>query len=229
MNPDSDVPGARIAAMLELGIKALLSYLIGSLNGSLLLGKLLGGPDIRTMGSGNAGGTNALRARGKWFAFGVVIIDVGKGYLAVALVPGMALPGVAHDPSLSATWLALACAGAAVVGHCYPLWFGFTGGKGGATTVGVLLALSPVVLLPGLVTWVLVVTTTGFVGLATMLAAAALPVFVALTRFADHVELFVFLLLLALFIIYTHRANVARMLRREENRMAGLMVLRRPR
>jgi glycerol-3-phosphate acyltransferase PlsY len=214
--------------MLELGIKTLLSYLIGSLNGSLVLGKLLGGPDVRSVGSGNAGGTNALRARGKWFALGVVIIDVGKGFLAAALVPGMTLPGVAHDPSLSATWLALACAGAAVVGHCYPLWFGFVGGKGGATTVGVLLALSPVVLLPGVATWLLVVATTGFVGLATMLAAAVMPAFVALTRLPGHVELFVFLLFLALFIVYTHRENVARMLRREENRMAGLMILRRP-
>jgi len=215
--------------MLELGIKTLLGYLIGSLNGSLLLGKLLGGTDVRTVGSGNAGGTNALRARGKWFALGAVIIDVGKGFLAAALVPGLALPGVAPDPSLSATWVTLACAGAAVVGHCYPLWFGFTGGKGGATTVGVLLALSPAVLVPAVLTWLVVVGVTGFVGLATMLAAAALPVSVAFTRFSGQLELFVFLLLLALFIVFTHRANLGRMLRGEENRMVGLMLLRRPR
>lgn len=215
--------------MLELGLKTLLSYLIGSLNGSLVLGKLLGGPDVRTVGSGNAGGTNALRARGKWFALGVVIIDVGKGFLAASLLPGLTLAGVAHDSSVSATWLALACAGAAVVGHCYPVWFGFAGGKGGATTVGVLLALSPAVLVPGIVTWLLVVATTGFVGLATMLAAGVLPVFVAVTRFPDQIELFVFLVLLALLIVFTHRANVARMFRREENRMAGLMILRRSR
>jgi glycerol-3-phosphate acyltransferase PlsY len=215
--------------MLELGIKTLLGYLIGSLNGSLVLGKLLGGPDVRTVGSGNAGGTNALRARGVWFALGAAIIDVGKGFVAAALVPGLTLPGIAHDPSLSATWLTLACAGAAVVGHCYPLWFGFAGGKGGATTVGVLLALSPGVLVPALVTWLLVVGTTGFVGLATMLATAVLPVFVAFTRLSEQGELFVFLLLLTLFIVFTHRANVRRMLRREENRMTGLMILRRSR
>jgi glycerol-3-phosphate acyltransferase PlsY len=115
------------------------------------------------------------------------------------------------------------------VGHCYPLWFGFAGGKGGATTVGVLLALSPGVLVPALVTWLLVVGTTGFVGLATMLATAVLPVFVAFTRLSEQGELFVFLLLLTLFIVFTHRANVRRMLRREENRMTGLMILRRSR
>jgi glycerol-3-phosphate acyltransferase PlsY len=215
--------------VLELGIKTLLGYLIGSLNGSLLLGKLLGGPDVRTVGSGNAGGTNALRARGKWFALGVVIIDVGKGFVAAAVVPGLVLPGVAQDPSVSATWLAIACGGAAIVGHCYPLWFDFIGGKGGATTVGVLLALSPGLLVPAVITWLVVVGTTGFVGLATMLATAALPAFVAFTRLPVQIELFVFLLFLALFIVFTHRENVARMLRREENRMAGMMILRRPR
>lgn len=215
--------------MLDLGLKALLSYLIGSLNGSLVLGKVLGGPDVRTFGSGNAGGTNALRARGKWFALGAVVIDVGKGFLAVLLLPDLALPGVAPDPSVSPEWLALACSGAAVVGHCYPVWFGFAGGKGGATTVGVLMALAPSLLLPALVIWLLVVAATGFVGLATMLAAAVLPVVVAVTRFPAQIELFIFLLLLALFIVYMHRGNISRMLRREENRMAGLMILRRPR
>lgn len=215
--------------MLELGLKALLSYFLGSLNGSLVLGRILGGPDVRTVGSGNAGGTNALRARGKWFALGVVVIDVGKGFLAVALLPGLALPGVAPDPAVSREWLALACAGAAVVGHCYPLWFGFTGGKGGATAVGVVAALAPALLLPALLTWVLVVTTTGFVGLATMLAAAAMPVVLLVAGSGEQIELLVFLSLLALFIVFTHRSNVARMLKREESRMAGLMLMRRSR
>lgn len=214
--------------MLELGLKALLSYLIGSLNGSLLLGRILGGPDIRTVGSGNAGGTNALRARGKWFALAVMVIDVGKGFLAVSLLPGLQWPAAEPDPALSLLALPLVCAGAAVVGHCYPVWFGFAGGKGAATAVGVVGALSPVLLLPGVAAWVLVVATTGFVGLATMVAAAVLPAFVALTQ-PEHTELLGFLLLLALFIVYTHRSNIARMLRREENRMGGLMIPRRPR
>src|SRR6187455_1431927 len=132
--------------MLELGLKALVGYFLGSLNGSLVLGEVLGGPDVRTFGSGNAGGTNALRARGKWFALGVVVIDVGKGYVAARWLPGLAIPGIGMDPDVSREWLTLACAGAAVIGHCYPVWFNFAGGKGGATAVGVVAALAPLLL-----------------------------------------------------------------------------------
>lgn len=211
--------------MLDLGLKVLLGYLLGSLNGSLVLGKLLGGPDVRSVGSGNAGGTNALRARGKWFALGVVAIDVAKGAVAAAIVPALDL-GPAEVP---ASWVALASGAAAVVGHCYPVWFDFKGGKGGATGVGVVAVVAPGLLLPGLATWVLVAVTTGYVGLATMSAAAVLPVVAAATLLPGRADLCVFLVLLALFIVYTHRGNVARMLRREETRMTGLMILRRPR
>lgn len=211
--------------MLDLGLKVLIGYLLGSLNGSLVLGKVLGGPDVRSVGSGNAGGTNALRARGKWFALGVVAIDVAKGAVAAGFVPGLGF----GEPAFPAAWVALACGAAAVVGHCYPVWFQFKGGKGGATGVGVLAALAPALLLPGLLAWLLVVTTTGYVGLATMSAAAVLPVVVAATALPERADLFVFLVLLALFIGWTHRSNIARMLRREETRMGGLMILRRPR
>jgi glycerol-3-phosphate acyltransferase PlsY len=215
--------------MLELGLTVLVSYLIGSLNGSLVLGKLLGGPDVRSAGSGNPGGTNALRVRGKWFALWVMVIDIGKGFLATWLLPGLDFAGFVADPAVSRTWLTLAAAAAVVVAHCYPVWFGFAGGKGAATAVGVLMALSPGLLLLGTVVWALVLTTTGFVGLATMTAATVLPLYVVVTGLPDQAELAVFLAWLAGFIIYTHRANVRRMLRREENRMAGAMLLRRSR
>lgn len=212
--------------MLALGLKILLAYLLGSLNGGLVLGKLLGGPDIRTAGSGSAGGTNALRVRGRWFALGVMVIDIGKGYLGAAWLPGLDLG--AGSPGISTTWLSVGCAAAAVAGHCWPVWFGFAGGKGAATAVGTLAALAPVLLLPGLIVWLLVATTTGFVGLSTMMAALALPLFVFFGGAAVGPELFWFLVLLAAFIVYTHRANIVRMLQRRENRMTGLMLLRRP-
>jgi len=215
--------------MLELGIKVLISYLAGALNGALIVGKLAGGIDIRTVGSGNAGGTNALRTQGKWFAFRVMVIDVGKGYLPPWLLPALALPGVPLDPEVSRTWLALACAGAAVVGHCYPVWFDFKGGKGAATAIGALLALAPLLALPALVVWCLVLTTTGFVGLATMLAAAVLPAWVAVTGLPEARELFLFLVILALFIIYTHRGNIQRMRTGQESRIEKAMLWRRPR
>jgi len=213
--------------MLELGVKVLLAYLLGSLNGGLVLGKLLGGPDIRTVGSGSAGGTNALRARGKWFALGVMVIDVGKGYVSVALLPGLD-PGWG-GPGIDTSWLPICCAAAAIAGHCYPVWFGFAGGKGAATAIGTLGALAPALLVPGLVAWLLVATTTGFVGLSTMVAAVVLPVFLLLTGPPGSPGLLLFLVLLAAFIIYTHRSNILRMLQRRENRMAGLMLRRRQR
>lgn len=213
--------------MLELGIKTLLAYLIGALNGSLVLGKLVGGPDVRSFGSGNAGGTNALRARGKWFALGVMIIDVGKGYVAAAYVPLLTWPGLSAGGHAAAELIGLACAAAAIVGHCYPVWFGFAGGKGAATSIGALLGLAPALVPAALVTWLLVVGLTGFVGLATMLATAVLPVVMAATGSLADRPLFWFLVMLALFIVFTHRSNVSRMLRREENRMTGLMILRR--
>jgi glycerol-3-phosphate acyltransferase PlsY len=215
--------------MLELGLKVLLSYLVGALNGALIVGKFAGGIDIRTLGSGNAGGTNALRTQGKWFAFRVMVIDVSKGFLPPWLLPALALPGVPLDPEVSRIWLPLACAGAAVVGHCYPVWFDFKGGKGAATAIGALLGIAPVLTLPALIIWCLVVTTTGFVGLATMLAVAALPAWVALTQLPERRELFWFLVALALFIVYTHRGNIQRLREGRENRLEKAMLWRRPR
>ena len=218
---------AGLGLMLELGLKVLISYLIGSLTGALIVGKLAGGIDIRTQGSGNAGGTNALRTQGKWFAFRVILIDIAKGFGPPWLLPALALPGVPLDPELSRTWLMLACAGASVVGHCYPVWFGFAGGKGAATAVGALLAIAPAFALPGLLVWVLVLTTTGFVGLATMLAAAALPLWLLIAGLAGQLPLLVFLIGLALFIMFTHRANILRLRAGNENRIEKAMLLRR--
>ena len=84
--------------MLELGIKTLLSYLLGSLIGSLIVGRLRGGVDIRKLGSGNPGGTNALRTQGPVFAIWVILIDAGKGWLAAAVVPAHADPAISHRP-----------------------------------------------------------------------------------------------------------------------------------
>ncbi len=213
--------------MLELGLKVLLSYLVGALNGALIVGKLAGGVDIRTLGSGNAGGTNALRTQGKWFAFRVMVIDVGKGYLPPWLLPSLVLPGVPLDPDVDRIWLTLACAGAAVVGHCYPVWFDFKGGKGAATAIGALLAIAPPLVLPAVAVWSFVLIATGFVGLATILAVAVLPVWVALTQLAENREMFWFLLGLALFICFTHRENIQRLREGRENRLERAMLWRR--
>lgn len=210
--------------MLELGIKILLSYLLGSVNGSLALGRLRG-IDIRKEGSGNAGATNALRTHGAGFAFMVALIDVMKGAIAVTMIAPLA--GFS-DSVLSVEWIAAICGFAAVVGHVFPFWFDFRGGKGGATAVGALLALWPVAVLPVLGAWVVVLVSTGYVGLSTICAGITMPLFALMYR-PDGLELplLFYGVVTAALIIYAHRANLARMRSGSENRMEGAMFWRR--
>ena len=210
--------------MLELGIKTLLAYLLGALLGSLVIGRLRN-VDIRTMGSGNAGGTNALRTQGVGFGLLVLAIDIGKGVLAVGVVPSLNLPGIGLDPHVSREWLQICCALAVILGHVYPVWFDFRGGKGAATVVGAVTTLHSWALLPLLGTWVLVIALTGFVGLATMLAGVSLVVAVLLVA-PDDKPLLLFAVLAAAFIVYTHRSNIQRMRAGTENRARRLWLLR---
>jgi glycerol-3-phosphate acyltransferase PlsY len=212
--------------VLELGVKFLLSYFLGSFMGSLVVGGLRGGVDIRTMGSGNAGGTNALRTQGWLFALGVVVIDVGKGALAAGVVPALDLPGVGIDPGLSRTWLQLSCAAAAVVGHVWPMWHRFRGGKGAATLIGTLLVLDSWLILPILLAWAWVLTLTGYVGFSTITAGAFAPLYLALTRLPDDDPLFIYSVVMALFMIFSHRSNIRRMWAGTESRNRGVMLFR---
>jgi glycerol-3-phosphate acyltransferase PlsY len=199
--------------MLDVLVKMLLAYLLGSVSGSIVVGKFRH-VDIRSSGSGNAGGTNAFRTQGFWFALGVVIIDIGKGALAAWLIPSLGL-GFTADAA-AAAYLPLVCGFAAVVGHCYPVWHGFRGGKGAATAVGALLVIQPQVILPMLLIWLVVLTLTGWVGLGTMLAAISLiPACMLLG--AGSAEI-IFSVLLAAFIVFMHRSNIRNMLDGSEYR-----------
>ncbi|HTV97348.1 MAG TPA: glycerol-3-phosphate 1-O-acyltransferase PlsY [Steroidobacteraceae bacterium] len=210
--------------MLELGVKTLLAYLLGSLLGSLVLGRLRG-IDIRRLGSGNAGATNALRTQGKLFALSVLLIDAGKGVIAVRYLPQAALPGVAIDPDLARAWLAVACGLAVIVGHVYPVWFAFRGGKGVATMIGVVGAIEPRLLAPVLGCWLLVLVLSGYVGLASMCAGAALVAVVYVLE-PGNAPLLTFCAAIELFVIFTHRANIARMRAGEEHRVHRLWLFR---
>jgi acyl phosphate:glycerol-3-phosphate acyltransferase len=210
--------------VLELGVKSLLAYLLGSVIGSLLLGRLRG-VDIRELGSGNAGGTNALRTQGWQFALGVMAVDIGKAVLAVGVLPGLDLPLIGIKPRIDRQWLAVACAIAVVIGHVYPLWYEFRGGKGAATVIGAVAVLAPAALVPVLAVWLVTVLLTGYVGLGTMLGSLTLPVYLALDRPPD-AALVVFGVLMAAFVVFTHRSNVARMLAGNENRARRLWLLR---
>ncbi len=210
--------------MLELGIKTLIAYLLGAVLGSLVMGRFRG-VDIREQGSGNAGGTNALRTQGWKFALGVVVIDVGKALLAVGWLPGVALPLVGIDPAVDRTWLTVACAAAVVTGHVYPVWYEFRGGKGAATLIGAVAVISPLALVPVIGVWLATVMLTGFVGLGTILGTATLPVYFALAG-PRSAPLVVFGLAMAAFVAYTHRANIERMRAGNENRARRLWLLR---
>jgi acyl phosphate:glycerol-3-phosphate acyltransferase len=210
--------------MLELGVKSLLAYFLGTVVGSLILGRFRG-IDIRKLGSGNAGGTNALRTQGKGFALLVLLIDIGKGVLAVSWLPRAPLPGIGLDPAVSTAWLTVACGAAAIAGHVYPVWFDFRGGKGAATVLGVVGAMQPWGLIPLLGGWLIVVMLSGYVGLATMLAGICLTFAVAWVE-PSNTPMLVFSAAAAIFIVFTHRSNIARMRAGTEHRLRRLWLLR---
>ena len=195
----------------------LASYLLGSVSGSLLLGRLRG-VDIRAEGSGSTGGTNAFRTQGVWFALGTVAVDIGKGALAAWLALRF-LPAGMH-----AAW-PYGCAFAAVLGHVWPLFHGFRGGKGAATLVGGLAVLWPQVLVPCLLVWLLSLLWTGYVGLSTMLAGAT--ILFAAMAWQETPERIGYAALVALFLLFTHRANLARLRRGVEPRFERARVLGR--
>jgi glycerol-3-phosphate acyltransferase PlsY len=226
---------------MELLVRVLLAYLLGSVIGSLLVGRLAGGVDIRTQGSGNAGGTNALRTQGPAFALAVIVIDIAKGWLASAWLGTVALPwsgtaaaaagaGAAGVPvgTLQA-WASAACGFAAIVGHVYPVFHGFRGGKGVATLVGSIAGLVPTMLAVVLGTWLVMMLVFGFVGFASIVATASLPVALALRAAPQggSAPLVAFGVACALLVLWTHRGNLRRMRAGTEPRARRLWLLGR--
>jgi len=214
---------------MEFALKVLLAYLLGSIVGSLVVGFLKGGVDIRTQGSGNAGSTNALRTQGPAFAVWVIIIDVAKGWIAAALLPGVALPMIAPASELQVAWLAPACAFAAILGHVFPVWHGFRGGKGVATLVGAFAGIDLLLLLPLFASWLAVVMVSGFVGLASITAAMATAVYLLIRDGAVLTPVLGFALACAALVAYTHRGNVRRMRAGTEPRARRLWLFGRGR
>lgn len=223
---------------MDLLLRALLAYLLGSINGALLVGRLAGGVDIRTQGSGNAGGTNALRTQGPKFALAVLAIDIAKGWLAAAWIGSLALPGLGagmggalaagEGGATTLAWSPAACALAAMVGHVYPVFHGFRGGKGVATLLGAVAGLVPTLLAPLLGTWLVMMFLFGFVGLASIVAVASLPLWLqAWPAPGAQAPLVAFGVVCALFVAWTHRSNLARMRAGTEPRSRRLWLLGR--
>jgi len=208
--------------MLSLLLILLLSYLIGSIPSSVWLGKLVHGVDVRDHGSGNAGATNAFRVLGWQVGASALAFDMGKGAVAAGV---LALIRVDTLPALG-TWeldtvVALLAGLAAILGHMFPLYLGFDGGKGVATTAGVLLAITPIAMLIVMAIFVAVLLPSGYVSLASMLSAISFPVTAAIQKYGFGADLDLSILivgaLLALGIVFAHRSNIKRLIAGEEN------------
>lgn len=204
--------------MTHILLALVLAYLLGSVSGSLVLGRFLG-VDIRASGSGNAGGTNAFRTRGWRFALAVVLIDIGKGALAAWLGLSLWPEGF----GITRFDVAAACTLVAAAGHTWPLYFGFRGGKGAGTLVGGLCVTWPLSIGPVFLVWLCCLVLTGYVGLSTILAAAVL---VPLAIWLAPAQL-VFALAAVGFILFTHRSNVMRLWNGSEHRFERVRLLRR--
>ena len=192
---------------MEALYAALLGYLIGSIPFGLLLTKAAGMGDVRSIGSGNIGATNVLRTGNKGLAVATLALDLVKG-LAPVVIAGQIWGEIA---------MAFA-AGAAVLGHCFPVWLGFKGGKGVATNAGVSFGLAWPVGLAYALVWLSVLAifrVSSLAGMAAVIAAAAAaPLF-------GYPQFFPVLAAIALVIIYLHRANIARLMKGDEPKVGG--------
>jgi len=185
-----------------------LSYLIGSIPTSFLVGRLVKGIDLRQHGSKNLGATNLYRVLGWRYAVPVGLFDIAKGYVPVAVVGPAVAPGVL---------IPLLCGVAAVLGHMFSPFIAFKGGKGVATGAGVVLAMAPLAFLGAFGIWLVLVLSTGYVSLGSVLAAASLPLLTVWFYPGRPAVLWITVALGAL-VVWMHRSNIGRLLKGTESR-----------
>lgn len=206
--------------MISLVLIFILSYLVGSIPTSIIVGKVLRGIDIREYGSGNAGGTNVFRVLGWKPGIFVMAVDVVKGIVATLLISQIRIDPLpnALDPVLVKLFAGIF----AIVGHVWTIFAGFRGGKGVGTAAGVFLGLYPVAIIICSIVWGSMLLTTRIMSASSMTAALCLPVALfVMNQFFDvalHPVLFALSIVLALLIVFTHRSNIKRLLNGEENR-----------
>lgn len=213
--------------MFELAIKFLLSYLLGSVSGALTVGKLKNNTDIRKIGSGNAGATNALRTQGFFFALAVVIIDIGKGIIAPLYVSTWDAVYFSQEPQIDQQMLTLICAAAAVIGHVWPMWHQFRGGKGAATLLGAYLVISYPLVIVMLISFFILLSLFGFVGLATVISGFCVCIYLLASGIQLSSPLFLFSFSMAIYLTYTHRSNISRLIKGSEPRNEKVMIFRK--
>lgn len=191
-------------------ITIVVGYLLGSISFSYLFGKWIKGIDIRKHGSGNAGATNTLRVLGKGPAILVLLLDALKGVVAVLL-------GVWAAPGTDDIWVRVLCGLAAIIGHNWPVYFGFRGGKGIATTVGVMATLCFLPTLIAGLTAIVIIAITRFVSLGSLILTALLPILIwGMDRPLP--DLWMSILLCA-FAILRHRTNIVKLIQGKENKL----------
>lgn len=224
LEPQIPLPRFRCVEIFSYVIAALAAYLLGSIPTGYLVAKAKG-VDIRSVGSGNIGATNVFRILGKSAGIFVLLADAAKGFLACWLLPILFFHSIAQEPASLADrvdplkyyeWFSIIAGIAAILGHNYTCFLKFKGGKGIATTAGVLIALAPKPLLIVFVIFVLVLVTTRYMSLASITAAFCLPF--AVWFLHGSVRMIGITAFLGALAIYKHKANIKRLLNGTENR-----------
>jgi len=199
--------------ILFLGFVA--AYIIGAIPTAYIFGRVLKGIDIREYGSGNAGATNVFRVIGKTPGIIVLTIDIIKGYIAATyLASGFMYLAPVTRPELYRILFGLS----AIAGHNWTLFLKFKGGKGVATSAGVVIGLIPKIFWLGFLVWLITFFITGFVSLGSIIAVISIPIFTL--AFGEPVEIVIFMCLLCLIIVYKHRPNIRRLARGEEKKIS---------
>lgn len=204
--------------MLPLLIAGFASYLIGSIPAGYIAGRIAG-IDIRTVGSGNIGATNVTRLLGKRYGYPVFIVDFLKGFAAVGM--SIMIAKRAQPVSIPSELFGVVGAVACVLGHSFPVWLGFKGGKGVASSAGALFGLMPRVALIAVAVWLIIFYLTRYVSVASMTAALAVPITIASMMFLGQTggtALLYFSICLAAVVIVRHRSNLLRLVRGTEPR-----------
>src|SRR4051812_47270633 len=197
---------------------SLTAYLLGSIPWGLLVARAKG-VDIRRHGSGNIGATNVLRVVGKPWGLTVFALDALKGFVAVRIA--IVLAHLTPEARAYVEFFAILAAALCVLGHSFPVWLKFKGGKGVATSVGALLGVVPIAAVAIFLVWVIVFETTRYVSLASILAALALPVAVGVLvwlRMTHGTVLLYFCSAMTALVVWRHRSNISRLLSGEEER-----------
>ena len=213
---------------MEVITLLILSYLTGSIPTSIIVSRIAKNIDIREHGSGNAGATNVYRILGWKYALIVLSLDIFKAWLPTAIYATKIFLSTSI-PDIG--FIQILCGFSAVLGHTYPIFAGFKGGKGVGSLIGVLLALFPFAFPLCLIVAIFVVVTTGYVSLGSIFAAISLPIIIlilpGLGIITPNLSLVIFSLLVPWFVIFTHRSNISRIRNGTENRFDKALIIKK--